>query len=312
MGAHRKARGRPGCTEDFSAAMKVRWIDVALAERLRGSGTDAFRVAEGPGLFIERFGPAVLISHAGPCPDPESVRKHPACSDITSIFARKLVRAPKGNDLPRRIFGSGPTAFAVQENRLLFEVDFHGGYSCGLFLDQRENRSRLRAMRPRKVLNLFAYTCSFSVAAASAGAETLSVDLSKSSLARGRQNFAINNLPTDGHRFVADDAFDFLPRLARRGEVFDAVILDPPTFSRGRSGRVFRAERDLPALLRLTLPCVAPGGFILLSTNCSRISPANLAEMSGNLPVFPAPRPPDIRGGASAIWIQNSPKVGGC
>jgi 23S rRNA (cytosine1962-C5)-methyltransferase len=284
---------------------RVRWIDPGLAERLQRTETDAFRIAEGRDFFVERFARALLISHSGPCPNPELFLKNPAATGIESVFAKRLVHGPRGDDHPRHIHGSGPASFLVRENGLKYEVDLLGGYSCGLFLDQRENRLRLRELRPARVLNLFAYTCSFSVAAASVGALSVSVDLSKSSLHRGKCNFSHNGFPTDGHRFLAGDVFDVLPRLARRREVFDAIILDPPTFSRGRRGRVFRAVEHLREVLELALPCLAMNGHLLLSTNCSSISPAILTRIAGDLPCTPAPLPADIPSGASAIWVQN-------
>src|SRR4029077_8305013 len=108
----------------------------------------------------------------------------------------------------------------------------NAGYSVGLFVDQRENRRYVREMEPKRLLNCFAYTCSFSVAAAAGGAQTVNVDLLKKNLARGRENFALNALSTADHRFIADDVRPVLRRLARRGEKFDMIILDPPTFSR--------------------------------------------------------------------------------
>src|SRR5262249_20095902 len=144
---------------------------------------------------------------------------------------------------------NGPLQTIVTERHLRFGIDFTAGYSAGLFLDQRENRSHLRRIAPRRLLNCFAYTCSFSVAAASAGALTLNIDLSSKSLGRGRDNFALNNLSTVDQRFIADDVFAVLPRLARRGEKFDAIILDPPTFSRSHEGKAFQVERDFEKLL---------------------------------------------------------------
>ena len=155
-----------------------------------------------------------------------------------------------------------------------FGLDFGAGYSAGLFLDQRANRAVARTGDVRRLLNTFAYTCSFSVAAALAGAETVSVDLSKKSLDRGRENFALNGLDPiaeRGHRFLADDVLEVLPRLARRGEKFDAIILDPPTFSRGNKGRKFQIEHDLEALFLAALEVAAPRARVLLSTNCTRL-----------------------------------------
>jgi 23S rRNA (cytosine1962-C5)-methyltransferase len=170
---------------------------------------------------------------------------------------------------------AAPLVTVVGENGMRFGLDFAAGYSAGLFIDQRANRALVRRDAGRRVLNTFAYTCSFSVAAALAGAETVSIDLSKKSLDRGRENFALNGLDATGenrHRFYADDVLDVLPRLARKGETFDTIILDPPTFSRGHKGRKFQAEHDLEALLLTALNLAAPRAKILLSTNCTRLT----------------------------------------
>ena len=98
-----------------------------------------------------------------------------------------------------------PLTSVVTEEGIRYALDFAAGYSHGLFLDQRVNRAKVRALRPKRMLNTFAYTCSFSVAAAMAGAETVSVDLSKKSLDRGKQNFALNGIAEKGHRFIAGD-----------------------------------------------------------------------------------------------------------
>ncbi len=199
------------------------------------------------------------------------------------------------------------------ERHLKFGIDFGAGYSVGLFVDQRENRSYVRKIAPKRLLNCFAYTCSFSVAAASVGAKTVNVDLSKKSLARGRENFSLNSLLTNDHQFIADDAVAVLPRLARKGEKFDAIILDPPTFSRSRRGKAFHVEHDFEKLLLLALELAERDGCILLSTNCSALLEHALEVMAryclkatrragkfhrpSPLPDFP----PNM--GASSIWL---------
>ena len=140
-----------------------------------------------------------------------------------------------------------------------------------LFIDQRANRAFVRRAGVRRMLNTFAYTCSFSVAAAMEGAETVSVDLSKKSIDRGRANFALNGLDAAAHTFIADDVLDVLPRLARLGEKFDAIILDPPTFSRGNKGRKWQVEHDFEDLILAALELAAPKARVLLSTNCTRL-----------------------------------------
>src|SRR5262249_52502084 len=161
-------------------------------------------------------------------------------------------------------------------NHLKFGIDFEAGYSVGLFVDQRENRRLVRQSRPKRLLNCFAYTCSFSVAAASVGTETVNVDLSKKSLERGRRNFGLNGLPIEGHRFIADDVRPVLRRLARRTEKFDMIILDPPTFSRTKGGAVFHVEKDFEELIAAAVEVADRNAKILLSTNCETLNEAGL------------------------------------
>jgi 23S rRNA (cytosine1962-C5)-methyltransferase len=199
------------------------------------------------------------------------------------------------------------------ERRLKFGIDFGAGFSVGLFPDQRENRSFVRHIAPKRLLNCFAYTCSFSVSAAYVGATTLNIDLSKKSLARGRENFLLNGLPAMGHRFIADDVMAVLPRLADKGEKFDVIILDPPTFSRSPGGKTFHVEDDFEKLLVVSLELAERNSHVLVSTNCSTLGEHALEVMaryglkaarrggtlrrSPPLPDFP------LGTGASSIWL---------
>jgi 23S rRNA (cytosine1962-C5)-methyltransferase len=196
----------------------------------------------------------------------------------------------------------------VQESGLLYELDFSASYSPGLFPDQRLNRLFLKQRKPRRVLNTFSYTCAFSLGAASCGAETLSVDISKSSLQRGRRNFELNRIPPDGHRFIPEDVPAYLRRLVKRGEKFDAIILDPPTFGRSGSGKTFRFERDFPLLLECAFQLAVPGAAILLSTNFTAWDASTLIACARS--ILPAsttyhqtPMPPDFLGMASSATV---------
>lgn len=295
----------------------MRWLDLETAASLAASGTDAYRIASARECRIERFNDGVIISQTGEEVPADVLREldswlAAAKSNVSRIYVRQLVNAPGRDDVPRLLRGdASPHAAVAFENKLAYDIDFLAGYSCGLFPDQRANREVLRALGARRVLNTFAYTCAFSVAAAAGGAETLSLDLAKASLARGRRNFAINHLSLEGHRFIADDVFDVLPRLARRGEKFDALILDPPTFSRGQKGKVFRAEKDYGRLVELASACARPGAKMLLSTNCSSLDAASLREIAsaalpGRLKFTPAPAQPDVPAGqgSATVWVQ--------
>ncbi len=260
------------------------WISPALFRALAAEGTDAHRLASAPGLWLERFGGDLLISY-----------QHAQGRDM--VLGEMQTRCAAYDFSPRRVFGKflptqaaergapellrGEPSVSLQaeavEAGVRYGLDFGAGYSAGLFIDQRDNRARVRAGKPGRVLNTFAYTCSFSVVAALAGAETVSIDLSRRSLTRGEENFARNGLdPKAGHRFIADDVLAVLPRLARRGEKFDAIILDPPTFSRNHAGAAFQVQRDFDKLVSLALEVAAPGTKILLSVNHSAMRVADL------------------------------------
>lgn len=262
-------------------------------EALEAGGTNALRLASLPGRegWVERFGTDVLVSHRTSEARDRLVQgldrwlaaNRSSTWRPSRLFCRELVTQPgEHHAVPRQIAGPPAISGKAYESGLAFEIDFGAGYSVGLFIDQRANRRRLKELRPAKVLNCFAYTCAFSLAGAAAGAETLSVDLSRKSLDWGRRNFNLNGLdPGDGrHRFLADDVFRVLPRLARRGEQFDALILDPPTFSRGAGGKVFRVERDFPSLIEEALGVAGPQARILLSANRLDLAPADLAAMA--------------------------------
>lgn len=288
------------------------WISPQLVEHLLAEGTNAFRIASGPGFWIERFGETALIS-LRPGSDASTL-----AASITQagwnpkrVFVRQLVRNPAEKDTPVLLHGeahSSPVE-TVSESGLFYELDFSASYSPGLFTDQRLNRLFLRERKPRRVLNTFSYTCAFSVAAASAGAETVSVDVSKSSLQRGRRNFELNRISAQGHRFIPEDVPTFLRRLIKRREKFDAIILDPPTFGRSGAGKTFRFERDFPALLDCAHKLSELGGAILLSTNFTSWDGDALIECArGILPsktkFHQIPAPPDFFDNApsATVW----------
>jgi 23S rRNA (cytosine1962-C5)-methyltransferase len=263
------------------------WIDPAIVQALAAEGTDAYRICTFPDGWVERFGTDVLISYKTDVAQERLTTELYLWSlavsfKFTRVFARFLPKKNAERESPRLVVGdAGANLQTIATERLLrFGIDFSAGYSVGLFVDQRHNRAYLQQLRPKKLLNCFAYTCAFSVAAANAGAQTVSVDLSKKSLARGRENFALNSLPTSDHKFVAEDVMEFLPRLARRGEKFDAIILDPPTFSRSHRGKAWQVEEHFEQLLLQAIEVAERDCHILLSTNCTTITERGLEVMA--------------------------------
>ncbi len=294
------------------------WLDPALVASLENDGTFAHRIFSDETQWIERYGATAIVSVTDREDADALLPELDAWADragigFDRIFLRVLVRQPRETDQPILLRGD-PNSSAketVRESGLLYEVDFASGYSVGLFCDQRANRLHLRKLAPQRVLNTFAYTCAFSIAAAVEGAETLSVDLSKSSLNRGRRNFDLNGLDPAGHRFIADDVLAVLPRLAARGEKYDAIILDPPTFGRSSPKRSFRAERDFEDLITAAYECAAPGASILLSTNCTSLHAGKLRSMAarvakGKADFHREPAQPDIPEGhgSATLWMR--------
>jgi len=236
---------------------------------------------------VERFGDDYLVSckaASEAAPLMAGLRRWAEVvgAPVARVFVRDLPLHPSERDIPGLAEGDAHVTrqTVVTECGMRFGIDFAGGYSPGLFLDQRHNRALVRRVTPRRVLNCFAYTCSFSVAAALGGGLTVSVDLSARALERGRANFLENGLDPARHRFLAQDVLDALPPLLRGDERFDLVILDPPTFSRGARGQAFHVERDLEPLLEATLDLVAGPGRVLLSTNATRMTDRDLEGMA--------------------------------
>ena len=298
------------------------WITPAQCAAFATAGTDAHRIHSGDDGWIERLAQDALISHKS-AEALDAMRA--ALSDWSAeagwrprrIFGKLLPRQNEDRDPPVLLEGDSvlPLSGEVRENGVGYALDFAAGYSAGLFLDQRMNRAFLRHAAPKRLLNTFAYTCSFSVVAALAGAETVSIDLSRKSLDRGRANFALNSLDPDaGHRFLADDVLEVLPRLARRGEKFDAIVLDPPTFSRGNKGRRWQVGQHLEELVIAAMEVAAPTSRILISTNCATIQIADMERIArfalkfhrraGDLhrEALPADFPPGH--GARTLWVS--------
>jgi len=281
-------------TVDFSAdaraLLRSRLIDLEL--------TNAYRLIHGasdgwPGWYVDRLGDYLLSQGEQPLSASQReelhrlASRHSARGAYHKLLTRQVRRASASEAAPQLVSGeAAPGRLMIRENGAPFALSLTEGYSTGLFLDQRDNRRRLltghiaaefplldpgrSAVTPTcRVLNVFSYTCGFSLCAARAGAHTTSLDLSKRYLDWGRSNFELNGLDHASHEFLFGDAFDWLRRLAKRQRSFEVILLDPPTFSQSKVSGVFRAEKEYGKLVRSALPLVAPGGVLLASTNAA-------------------------------------------
>jgi 23S rRNA (cytosine1962-C5)-methyltransferase len=230
-----------------------------------------------PGVTIDRYGDFAVLH----------VASAEAESRAAELAARLVELGARGVYLKRRVRGDvrhagpertpplpvagevAPAPLVVSEHGMRLRVSLGDGLSTGLFVDQRDNRHRIRELaRGRSVLNLFCYTASFSVAAALGGARrVVSIDQARRPLAVARENFAENALALEGHAFLQADALDWLARAVRKSERFELVVLDPPSFASSAGGAPFSVAKSYGALAERALALLAPGGSLLAVTN---------------------------------------------
>lgn len=184
------------------------------------------------------------------------------------LFVKRRTRQ-EGGDQYNRITEKSVNR-VVEEGNLKFHVNLSDYLDTGLFLDQRNHRQRIGEMSEGKsILNLFAYTGSFSVYGAAGGAaSTTTVDLSNTYLQWAERNFEINGLRGPEHRFVRNDVFEYLREAWAEDHRFDIIICDPPTFSNSkRMTGTLDIQRDHTGLLNLALRLLRKEGHLFFSTN---------------------------------------------
>lgn len=184
----------------------------------------------------------------------------------------------------------------VKEYKAEFLVNLHDYLDTGLFLDHRPLRQIItKSAEGKKVLNLFSYTGSISVAAAVGGAaKVTSVDMSSTYMNWAKKNFEQNNLPLGQHTFIVDSALEYLEKASQR---FDIIILDPPTFSNSKNMEEdFEVEKDQVFLIKHCLRLLDPNGVLYFSNNKRKfkIDPAVL-EMANVQEITPRTIPEDYK-----------------
>jgi 23S rRNA G2069 N7-methylase RlmK/C1962 C5-methylase RlmI len=215
-----------------------------------------------------------------------------ASSEHTFVHLRERER---GGAVEADDAAASLSSFFVREGSARFLMRMGARRDPGLFLDHRTTR-RLVADDAvgRSVLNLFAYTASFSVHAALRGArQTTAVDLSASTVRWATENLEANQLDPRAHRVIAADVFGFLDDDDER---YDVIVLDPPSVSRSRrAARDLDIQRDHPALIERCVARLRPGGTLWFSTNLQTFSPAPLPRSLVVDEVTSSTVPPDFR-----------------
>lgn len=286
-------------TNQLAAALASRR---ELLERLAAEDTDAYRLFHGsvegyPGLTVDRYGDLLLIqTFHRPLDDAQAAAIEAfygeALPELTAIYNdRSRPNSRIGNELPPEKQAAAYEPREAHEMGVKYRIQArHDGQDPWLFLDLRAGRRRVMAEAPGKsVLNLFAYTCGVGIAAAKAGAQyVVNVDFAESSLAVGKENARLNDLPIRP-RFVKSDAFAAMRQLAGVGQpemvrgkrmppfpkleprAFDLVVLDPPRYAKSPFG-VVDLVNDYPALLKLAVLCTAENGTVLCCNNVAEVA----------------------------------------
>lgn len=189
--------------------------------------------------------------------------------ELKNIFVKNR-KQQKGKSQYQKV-GSRNKKFVICENGCLFYINLLDYFDTGLFLDHRTARLNIgRQSTGKTVLNLFAYTGSFSVYAGKRGAtKTITVDTSNTYLNWAKENFTLNQIELNKHQFIKKDAIVYLEELAKHGkELFDIIIIDPPTFSNSKSRKKnFEIKRDHVELINNALKILNKDGLVLFSTN---------------------------------------------
>ena len=265
--------GGPGhrfADPDALIARRLREALERRLERLDLATTNAFRWVHGegdllPGIHVDFYAGTVVVRFDG---DGARAFYHPLEARLRDAAGSRLTLGAI-LDRETRDAAAGLQEVEVLENGVRFLVDLAHAQKGGLFLDQRENRQRVAEHASGKsVLNLFGYTGGFSLHAALAGAaSTDTVDVAKPAIEAARRNFERNGLSLDNARFYAEDAFDFLSAAIKRGDRWDIVISDPPSFAPNKAS-LPAARKAYERLHRLAASVTSPGG-LLCAASCS-------------------------------------------
>ena len=270
--------------------------------------TNAYREINGdgdglPGWIIDRYDKHLLVQEQQ-MPQQQSYSSYRGKSGpLPSIHANHTDgiyhvltlpdRSTQSNVKPIWMEGTkqAPEIVNVKENGITYHVKMGTDWSTGLFLDQRPSRAWLsqHCTTETRVLNCFAHCGAFSVAAATAGASTVSLDLDSKWLDRIHPQLQDNGI-TDmsRHDTIYGDCFDWLKRLGKRGEKFDIVILDPPSTSVSNTKKKGKARRwsiknNMDELVKLAVPLVkTPGGLLFTTTNSASLTPYRFAKLCQN------------------------------
>ena len=228
------------------------------------------------GERLERWGKYILVR-----PDPQIIWKgaarHHAWKQADGVYRRSS--SGGGGWVKHKM----PETWDISYGDLKFRLKPMGFKHTGLFPEQATNWDWFSSLiknanRPIKVLNLFAYTGGATVAAAKAGASVVHVDASKGMVAMAKENAALSGLENAPIRYIVDDCKKFIEREIRRGNKYDGIIMDPPSYGRGPNGEVWKLEDNIDELIGLASQVLSREPlFFLINSYTTGLSPLTMS-----------------------------------
>ena len=232
------------------------------------------------GEKLERWGDYILVR-----PDPQVIWDTPRKEKGWHKMTAHYHRSKKGGG--EWEFFDLPQQWSIHYRSLTFQLKPFSFKHTGLFPEQAANWdwfSELikKAGRPVKVLNLFAYTGGATIAAAAAGASVTHVDASKGMVTWAKENAASSGLADAPIRWIVDDCVKFVEREIRRGNHYDAIIMDPPSYGRGPKGEIWKIEESIHPLVKLCAQLLVDRPlFFLINSYTTGLQPAVLSYLIG-------------------------------
>ena len=232
------------------------------------------------GERLERWGSFILRR-----PDPQIIWKNAACSKEWKKADAVYKRSAKGGGEWTK--NTLPEQWTISYGNLKFLLKPMGFKHTGLFPEQAANWEWFSGLirnskRPIKVLNLFAYTGGATIAAAEAGASVVHVDASKGMVGQAKINAKLSGLENAPIRYIVDDCKKFVEREIRRGNKYNAIIMDPPSYGRGPSGEIWKIEDSVHELVLLAAQILSDNPlFFLINSYTTGLSPAAMQYIIG-------------------------------
>lgn len=246
------------------------------------------------GERLERWGDILLVR-----PDPQVLWNTPRRTPLWKQAHARYRRSHTGGGQWER-FRPIPETWSIRYGSLCFHLKPMGFKHTGLFPEQAVNwdwmAARIRAARrPVRVLNLFGYTGGATLACAAAGAHVTHVDASKGMVAWGRENVEASGLAGRPMRWLVDDCGKFVQREQRRGHVYDAILMDPPSYGRGPGGEIWKLEDQIYSLVEQCAALLSDTPlFFMINSYTTGLSPSVMHYILASL------IPPQHGGGTEA------------